>query len=409
VNALLLGLCLSVRAQTGEAKDELVRTRQEQTFSPKQIPVTPDLLKQLKLPDGFHVAIFAHDLGKPRMLAIAPDGTVYVTRREEGDVLALRDTNADGAADEIETVTRIPKVHGITIHDNRLYLATINQVLVAPLQKRGRESFSKEKTPDPFFVGEPKVIVDGLPDAIRHPNRTLGVGPDNKLYITIGSTGNANIETDPRNAGILRCDLVGSILEIFATGLRNTLGIDWHPISHEMWGMDNGIDYLGEDQPPEELNKLEKGKIYGWPYCSGKNQPTPLDRAAPGLDLKKWLDQATPSVLEYSAHTAPLQCTFYRGAQFPKDYVGSLFVAMHGSGNRHKPEGYEIIRIAFDAHGKPLRIESFLRGFLVRPNGEWSFFGRPCGIAEAPDGSLYFSDDNNGVIYRITYSSPART
>jgi glucose/arabinose dehydrogenase len=405
---------------------------------PKQIPPTDELVKQLKVPAGFHVSIFAKGLGKPRMLAAGVDGTVYVTRRESGDVVALRDTDHDGAADEVKSVvTGYPEMHGITIHNNQMFLATIKQVFVAPLEKpskkgvgslfpngknwsKGGKSLPEKKTPDPFFVGQPKVIVDNLPDAIRHKNRTLGVGPDNKLYITIGSTGNANLEPDSRNAGMLRCDLDGNNIEIFCEGLRNTLGFDWHPVTKEIWGVDNGIDYLGEDAPPEELNKLEKGKNYGWPYCYGKNVPTPLDVVPPNLDQKKWIAKSTPSVLEFTPHVAPLQCVFYvaqppsavlasdkdsRGREphtFPTEYANNLYVCIHGSGNRHHPAGYEIDRVIFDAKGQATKIEPFLTGFLQGKDEASTFFGRPCGIAQSPVAALVFFDDSCRLIYRLT-------
>jgi glucose/arabinose dehydrogenase len=406
--AILNAFALSACAQVGEAKDEMVKDRPEQTFMPKQVPMTDQLVAELKIPTGFHVNVFAKNLGKPRMMAAGADGTIYFTRREQGDVVALRDRNHDGVADEVKSVvTGYPQMHGITIHGDQMFLATIKQVFVAPVKDER--------------VGQPKAIVDNLPEAIRHKNRTLGVGPDNRLYITIGSTGNCNLEPDSRNAGMLRCDLDGNNIEIFCSGLRNTLGFDWHPATHELWGVDNGIDYLGEDQPPEELNKLEKGKNYGWPYCYGKSQPTPLDVVPPNLDQKKWIAQATASVLEFTPHVAPLQCVFYRQPVptavlasssdsrgrlshiFPDEYVGNLFVCIHGSGNRHHPAGYEIDRVIFDAKGQAAKIQPFLTGFLQGKDADSTFFGRPCGIAEAPDGSLYFSDDYNGLVYRITH------
>jgi glucose/arabinose dehydrogenase len=330
------------------------------------------------------------------MMARGDDGTIYITRRHIGDVVALPDANGDGKADAVNIVVwQLPDVHGIAIHDSKMYLATVSAVYVADMAADGT-------------VGPPRKIIGGLPPGGRHANRTLAVGPDNKLYVTIGSTGNANLEPDPRSAGILRADLDGKNVEIFCSGLRNDLGMDWHPKTGQMWGMDNGIDWLGSDRPPEELNLLEKGKHYGWPFVSGKNVPTKVDKhVPPAFDIKAWTAKSTPSVLEYTAHTAPLQSTFYRGSQFPPEYRNDYFVAMHGSGNAKPPVGYEVVRVHFRADGTPEKFEPFVGGFVIGGGGGGGekphFFGRPAGIVEAKDGALMFTDDINGVVYRVSY------
>lgn len=380
------------------AGQELIDDREGHVLRPGQVPPTEARIAQLSLPDGFEVTVFAHDLGEPRMLAVGPDGTVYVTRRKPGDVVAMRDTDGDGTADQVGSVVEgIPDVHGITIHDGRMYLANVDSVFVAEMGEDG--------------IGAPEQIISGLPPGGRHPNRTLAVGPDDKLYVTVGSTCNACIEPFAASASILRADLDGSNVQIFAAGLRNTLGIGWHPASGAMWGMDNGTDWLGDREPPEELNRLASGEHYGWPFAYGDNQLIELETYPPDFDPEAWLARSVPSVLGYSAHAAPLQLAFYTADRFPAEYRGDAFVAMHGSWNRRPPVGYEVARVVFDDTGTPEQIEPFLTGFLIQPadgDGEWAWFGRPAGIVVGGDGALLVSDDSNGVIYRIAHSGPQR-
>lgn len=373
---------------------ELIENREGHVVRPGRVAVTEQHVRRLQVPEGFAVNVYADGLGAPRMLAVAPDGTVYVTRRTPGDVVALRDRDGDGVAERVWTVVRnIPQVHGIAIHKGQIFLANVHNVYVAELRDGG--------------VGEPRRIVEGLPPGGRHPNRTLAVGPDSKLYITVGSTCNCRLEKYPENASVLRANLDGSELQPFAHGLLNTLGIGWHPQTGALWGMDNGTDWLGDENPPEELNRLEEGKHYGWPFVNGDNNLINLTTYPEGFDPAVWLEKSTPSVLEYVAHSAPLQLAFYTAEQFPAEYRNDAFVSIHGSWNRRPPVGYEIARIRFDEQGIPVAIEPFLTGFLLRTQegeGEWASFGRPAGIAVAADGALLFSDDENGVIYRISYS-----
>lgn len=374
---------------------ELIDERRGPVLRPGGVEPTAERIAQLQMPPGFRINVFADGVGAPRMLAVGPDGTAYVTRRDPGDVVAMKDTDGDGVADQVRpVVSNLPDVHGIAIHDGRMYLATVNEVYVAPM--------------DGQDVGQPQPIIDNLPPGGRHPNRTLAVGPDQKLYITVGSTCNACIEAHPWSASILRSDLDGSNVEIFADGLRNTLGIGWHPQTGEMWGMDNGSDWLGSEEPPEELNKLMAGHHYGWPFANGDNELIDLASYPEGFDPKQWLAGSTPSVLEYTAHTAPLQLAFYTDGTFPAGYHEDAFVAIHGSWNRRPPAGYEIVRVDFDESGAPREIVPFVTGFLYQQQGEWAWFGRPAGIAVTPDGALLFSDDANGMIYRVSYEGDAR-
>ena len=243
-------------------------------------------------------------------------------------------------------------------------------------------------------------MIDGLPDGGQHPNRTIAFGADG-LYISVGSSCNACRETNPEHATLLRFPPEGGKRAIFAHGLRNTIGFDWHPVTGELWGMDHGSDWRGDDEPPEELNHLQEGKDYGWPFCyANRNVDRHLVTAPEGKSKEDYCSATQAPALTYQAHGAPIAMIFYRGSQLPADYRGDAFVAMHGSWNRKVPSGYNVVRVRFK-NRRPVQFEEFLTGFLAR-DGE-SYIGRPAGLAMAADGALLVSDDANGVIYRISY------
>ena len=202
---------------------------------------------------------------------------------------------------------------------SKVYLATVNDVYVADVK------------PDGTF-GELQRIINDLPDGGQHPNRTLGIGPDGMLYISAGSTCNACAETSPESATILRASKDGKSRTIFAKGLRNTIGFDWQPGSGALYGMDHGIDWLGDQEQVEELNKIDQGKQYGWPYIYGKSQFNPQDDPPNGITLEQWAKQSTEPQLGYTAHSAPMQMAFYDGNAFPSEYSGDAFIAMRGRG-----------------------------------------------------------------------------
>lgn len=356
-------------------------------FQPAALP--PPDPASLKAPDGFVVEVLAKDLGNARMLAVSSAGHVYVTRRETGDVMLLRlgeDGNVQG---EPVRVASRPSLHGIAFHKERLYLATTKEVYVADVKADGT-------------LGDLHLLIHDLADAGQHNNRTLRVGPDGMLYVSVGSTCNECTESNPENATLLRAQLDGTSRSIFASGLRNTIGFDWSPETGELWGMDHGIDWLGDDTQPEELNKLERGKRYGWPFFFADNQENPHQKPPGKLPPAEWRAGSTPMVLGYTAHAAPMQMAFYSGRQFPAEYRGDAFVAMRGSWNRKPPSGYEVVRIDFEK-GQPKSIAPFITGFV----SEQGQSGRLAGLAVAKDGSLLFSDDANGVIYRVRHTGQA--
>jgi glucose/arabinose dehydrogenase len=358
-------------------------------YRPEEVAATPELMARLRAPAGFVVRPFAEGMGQARML-VARGDHVYVTRPDPGDVVRLTDSDGDGSADARATVaTGLPLVHGIAFRGDQVYLATDTQVLLADVDAAGA-------------FGTPAVIIDDLPDGGQHPRRTLGVSPEDELFISVGSSCDACEESNEEHATMLRAALDGSTRSTFASGLRNTIGFAWHPTTLQLWGMDHGSDWRGDDIPPEELNAISEGGDYGWPYCYGQRQIDPVILDPPRGTKEQYCSTTRVPALSTQAHKAPIGFAFYSGASFPAEYQGDAFIAMRGSWNRFPPTGYEVVRLVFD-DGEPQRFEPFVTGFLSEDGA--STFGRPAGITPAPDGSLLFSDDTSGVIYRVSYGA----
>jgi len=356
-------------------------------FRPELRAFSEKRLAELSLPAGFDIDVYSEGLEAARMLAVHGEH-VFLTRPLQGDVLRLVDADADGAAEKtVRVVSDLMQVHGIAFSGTSIFLATDKQIYRGVVDDAGD-------------VADLKPIGDELPDGGQHPNRTLGVGPDEQLYISVGSNCDACEQLDPELATILRSGLTGGDRQVFASGLRNTIGFGWHPDTEELWGMDHGSDWRGNDLPPEELNRIESGNDYGWPYCFAEREVDPVIDDPTGMTKAQYCATTTPSVLEYQAHGAPIGMTFYTASSFPEDYQGDAFIAMHGSWNRFPPTGYEVVRLRFD-DGRPVGFEAFVSGFLIEAGR--ATFGRPAGIAVAPDGALLFSDDTNGIVYRVSY------
>jgi Raf kinase inhibitor-like YbhB/YbcL family protein len=373
-------------AQQGDGTDV---TLTNNVWKPIKVPADEAHIAQLRVPQDFTVSVFARGLMNTRILAVASNGDVYVTRRDQGDILLLKDRNRDGKADgpAIWAAHR-PGTHGITIHGNNLYLVTVKELFVSEIDREGG-------------LGEFKLLAGDLPDAGQHANRTIAWGPDDMLWISVGSTCNACNESNPENATLLRVSPDGKSRVIWASGLRNTIGFDWHPQSGELWGFDHGIDFLGDNAQPEELNRIVRARRYGWPHVWGEGELTPWTNPPGGITKEQWREISVPMTLGYTAHSAPMQFVFYPGGSFPRSFVGDAFVTMRGSWNRRPASGYEIVRVRFSA-GRPQSIEPFISGFLS--DGGNTHFARPVGLAVAKDGSLLMADDANGVIYRIAYT-----
>lgn len=339
-------------------------------------------LAKLKLPPGFKVDIYAN-VPRARSMALAlPMGVLFVGTRQE-TVYAVVDRNKDRMADEVIPVMKGLKVpNGLAFHAGFLYIAEQTQI--------GMYAAPEFDINTQFRVA---TIHKGLPDEFLHGWRYLAVGPDNKLYVAVGSPCNICDVEDPAGT-IMRMNLDGSGAEVFASGVRNSVGMDFHPKTGELFFTDNGGDGLGDDVPNDELNHAPKqGMFFGFPFYAGG------DTKSPGYEAKKPPATPTMPAVKFGAHGASLGIHFYRGKMFPAEYKGDAFVAQHGSWNRSEPFGYRILRVRFDNKGKPLKKEVFAEGWLE--DGE--AWGRPVDIKELPDGSLLVSDDYAGVIYRISY------
>lgn len=349
----------------------------------KPVPLdwSAERMSRLALPKGFEISVFAKDLENPRMMRVADDGTLYVTRRENGDVLMLRDTDGDGSADMQEVVAERKDMHGIEIDGDDVYLMTVNEVFRASRQDDGR-------------LGELEMIADDFPEGGQHPNRMVVMGPDGKLYLSVGSTCNACGETNEENATIVSVAPDGSDRKIYASGLRNTIGYGFHPTSGQLYGFDHGIDWLGDNEQHEEFNRINDDARYGWPYVYGMSRFNPQD-TPPNSSFSDYAEGSEEPIGLHVPHSAPMQMAFYTGDAFPNEYNGDAFVAFRGSWNRQPPSGYEVMRVDFE-EGEPIAMEPFLTGFLMEdeesPTG-WGHMGRLAGLAQGPDGALYLSDD----------------
>lgn len=368
-----------VNAQRGTPPKDVV-TIQHTTNYPQHLDFLPEMVNMLKVPSGWSVSVAASGLGKPRMLYHTPNG-LYVTRRDTGDVLFLKDTNGDAKFDEIKTVVAEFKgVHGITAKDGMMYLCNNNELRRYKLNADGTLS-GKE------------MLFNDMPSAGQHPNRTMDFGPDGKLYISIGTLCNDCKESDREAATIVQVDPQTWKRKIFASGLRNTIGFDWHPQSGEFWGIDNGGDAKGDDWPPEELNQIRDGKNYGYPFAYAKREVDRSREDPAGDSKEKWVQTTEPSVMEFQAHMAPIAFQFFPSGTA---FSGDALINWHGSWNRSKPVGFKVQKIRFE-NGKPVSAEDFLSGFLKGKTR----FGRPAGMAITGDGKVYISDDANGVLYLI--------
>ena len=347
-----------------------------QNVRPAARPLDP---AELRLPAGFEIAIYARNLRSARMLAFSPTGVLFVSD-QGGRVLAVPEA---GRAQVFASGLRQP--HGLAFRGNDLYVAENHRIIVY-----------RNATHPSLTAGAPEVIAD-LPSAGGgHSTRTILFDTEGKLVATAGSTCNICNESDPRRAAAMRFNADGTGMEIFARGLRNSVGIAVHPVTGEIWATDNGGDNQGDDQPPEEINILRPGRDYGWPRCYGEGARYP--------GFSGDCSAVERAELNMQAHSAPLGMGFYTGEMFPAQYRNDALVAFHGSWNRNQPTGYKVVRIRASG-GRAAGIEDFLTGFLRLPTTS----GRPVHAATGPDGALYVSDDQNGMVYRISYAGPRAT
>jgi glucose/arabinose dehydrogenase len=301
--------------------------------------------------------------------------------------LLKADRNGDGVSDGRKVLLQdLDLPHGIDIFNGWLYIAETSAV--------GRIQFNADTGQ---VIGDYQRIVKDLPDGGNHWTRTLRFGPDGLMYVSIGSSCNVCIEDDQRRAAVLRFNPDGSEPGLFATGLRNSVGFDWSPVDGGLYATENGRDLLGDNYPPDELNRLVKNGFYGWPFAHGSRRPDPDY----GLSREQEIESSIAPVHEFRAHNAPLGIKFLRNEGLPEKYKYSALVALHGSWNRTKKDGYKVVSIHQTVDGKFEEID-FMTGFEKNEQ----VIGRPVAIEESEKGEIYVSDDFASTIYRIIYNKP---
>jgi glucose/arabinose dehydrogenase len=341
-------------------------------------------LHKLNVPDGFKVEVYAEVPGARQMALGQSTGTVFVGTRGQ-KAYAVVDRNKDRKADEVVTILDDLKVgNGVAMYQGNLYVAEQNRIA-----RYAAPGFDLSLP----FKEMREVIYEDLPDKAHHGWRYIDFGPDGKLYVTVGAPCNI-CDVKGQEATIIRMNPDGSDVEIYAEGIRNSVGMDFQPDTGTLYFTDNNTDMMGDDIPPGELNAApEKGMHFGFPYYAGGKE-----RHEDWADKTPPKDVTYPDV-EFQAHAAALGMKFYTGNMFPEDFKGDVIIAQHGSWNRTEPVGYQLMRVTFDENNKVSGHETFIDGWLK--DGE--AWGRPTDVLQLPDGSVLVSDDFNGVIYRVSY------
>ncbi len=355
---------------------------------PPPLPVAADKLpvNRLKLPKGFHIEVYASGVANARSLRVGDKGTVFVGTRLLDKVWAIT-TDKDGKRTAKVLYSGLYRPNGLAFHDGTLYIAELSKI-------------SKAEKIEDNLDHPPKLqlVYDDLPKDEAHGWKFLAYGPDNKLYVEVGQPCNDCIPDD-RHGQIRRFNPDGSGVEVVARGVRHSVGFDFHPVTHELYFTDNGRDWLSEDLPNDELNRVTKiGQHFGSPYCYQGNVPD--SEFGWGHSCSEFV----PPVALMGPHAAALGMRFYTGTMFPAEYRGAIFVARHGSWNRSKKFGGDIAVVKLNRDGSVRSVEPFITGFLVDNN----YIGRPADVQPMKDGSLLISDDYAGAVYRVTYGS-ART
>ncbi len=364
--------------------------------SPNVIPIPAN--PSLRVPPGFVVKVFAENLDAPRWLALTPSGDILVTETRQNRIRLLRDTNSDGVADVSKIFAgqqnEINIPFGMTFTDGYFFVGNTGEVRRFPY-KKGQQQIS----------GTGEKIATLTPGGYnQHWTRNVVASPDGKkLYVSVGSRSNADEEPLPR-ASVQVINLDGSNQQTFASGLRNPVGLDFHPKTKALYATVNERDGLGDDLVPDYLTRVQQGAFYGWPYAYLK--PNLLDPRQLNNGKSKRPDLVsrtkTPDVL-FQAHSAALGLQFYDGKTFPEKYRNGAFVAFRGSWNRNQGTGYKLVFAPFDSTGRAKGYyEDFLTGFLVDPSVAETW-GRPVGLLVLPDGSLLFTEEANNRIYHVQY------
>ncbi|MGI9326634.1 MAG: PQQ-dependent sugar dehydrogenase [Pseudomonadales bacterium] len=346
-------------------------------------------LTQLSVPQGFSIEVLSDSVPGARQMALSAQGTLYVGSLQAGKVYAITQalTTPQPARVVLDKLT-LPS--GIALHAQSLYIGAVSKILKVERVDQQLQDLPADGRLQTLSVSE------DLPRERHHGWKYLGFGPDGALYVPVGAPCNICLSEDPRFASILRMNPNTGVSSVYAHGIRNTVGFDWHPQTAELWFTDNGRDLLGDDIPAEELNVAKRaGSHFGYPFVHAGTLLDPeLGKDADPADYE-------PPVLRMQAHSAALGVAFYRGTQFPASYRQALFIAEHGSWNRSSKVGYRISVVRASDTG--LRYEPFIEGWLDKEENNW---GRPNDVLSASDGSLLISDDQAGAIYRVRYSTP---
>lgn len=340
-------------------------------------------LDKVKLPPGFSMSIFAK-VPNARSMAWGDNGTLFAGNRDQDKVYAIVDANQDGKADSVFVIDeKLTMPCGVAFRNGSLYVAEVSRIL------RYDNIESRLSNPP-----DPVVVYDKYPTESHHGWKYIAFGPDGKLYVPVGAPCNICEKKDPVFASITRINPDGTGMEVYASGVRNSVGFAWHPETGELWFTDNGRDNMGDDVPNCELNHAPKaGMHFGFPYCHQGNVPDPEFGTG-----HKCEDYSAPAQL-MGPHVAPLGMRFYTGSMFPAEYKNRIFIAQHGSWNRSAPIGYRVMMATIEG-GKIVKYEPFADGFLQGTE----VLGRPVDVEIAKDGALLVSDDEKGLIYRITYN-----
>jgi glucose/arabinose dehydrogenase len=371
-----------------------------QERSPASTGSTDLPLNLIKMPAGFKIEVYASGVTNAREMVLGPKGTVFVGSRNKPDgdkVYALVDKNGDQKADRVLVLAKgLNQPNGVAFHNGSLYVGEISRIT------RFDNIESRLESP-----GDPVVVNDALPKDEHHGQKFIAFGPDGLLYVPVGAPCNIcdKEKDDPRYASILRMKPDGSEVEVFAHGVRNTVGFDWHPRTREIWFTDNGRDNLGDDVPRDELNTApKKGLHFGYPFCHQGDVSDPeFGKARPCGGFQ-------PPARALDAHVAAIGMRFYTGKMFPEEYRNQIIVAEHGSWNRSIPQGYRLSLVKLDGNkvvSYTRFAEGWLRGMKPAPAGGGAMvgdvWGRPADVLVMPDGALLVSDDKAGVVYRISY------
>jgi len=345
-------------------------------------------LQSLKVPAGFHVSIYSDQVPNAREITLGAHDTVFVGSMGEGKVYALTGMDKNGRAEHVYVIAKdLEMPAGVAFRDGALYVSAVSRILKYP--------DIEQHLADP---PQPVVVTDKLPSKTHHGWRFIAFGPDGKLYVPIGAPCNI-CNPGPDFAKILRMNADGSDWQTVATGIRNSVGFDWQPGSHALWFTTNGRDLMGDDVPDDTLSRVDKlGENFGYPHCHAGNVVDP--EFGKGHACSEFAQPA----LRLGAHVASLGMRFYVGQMFPATYRDTIFIAEHGSWNRSSKAGYRVVVVHVGKDGKVSGSQPFLTGFL---DGQKPL-GRPADVQPMRDGSLLVSDDDNGVIYRITYTKSAQ-